>query len=138
MPRGGQGKGGNESPLSPEPGEGSWETRLWLASCPPILWVPPWDPRRETGKGYEQVIHERVMEMADNQMKGCSDSTVVREIKVKVARRYYGLPIRPASTNMEIKINAVGVGKTGFLSTASGHENCCSVFGKQSGNIDQK
>lgn len=101
------------------------------------MWVPPWAPRRKTGKGYEQVIHGRVMEMADNQMKGCSDSTGVRKIKVKVARRYHGLPIRPASTNMEIKINAVGWGERVSYQLLV-EMRIVSFFGKQSGNIDQK
>lgn len=73
------------------------------------------------------------MQLADNHVKGCSDSTGVREIEIKVAMRYYSLCI---TTNMEIKYCCGDRGQV-CSPTASGSENC-SFFGKQSGNNDQK
>lgn len=107
----GRGKGGREA------GEGRslrtnchqdqvkaiMETHPCLLQTQSVLLVPfPWDPGRKTGKAYKQAIHGRAMQIEDNHMKGCPDSTEVREIKIKVTMRYYRLPIRPASTNKEL------------------------------------
>lgn len=67
------------------------------------------------------------MQMAENHMKRCSNSTGVREMKIKVAMRYYRLPIRPASTNVEIKINAVGMGKQVRSPTGNENDHCSSL-----------
>lgn len=47
-------------------------------------------------------------------------------MKIKVAMRYYHLPIRPASTNVEIKINVVGMGKQ--VCSPIGNEHNCSSW----------
>lgn len=100
----------------------------------PELVLGQWETRRKTAQDMNR-IHGRTMQMAENHMKRCPNSSEVREMKTKVAMRYYHLPIRPASTNVEIKINAVGRGIRCAHQVVM--KMITAVLAKQSGNIYQ-